>query len=85
MKSQIKFMAKGFSLIIFWLLVIAASATLFSCDTEVVCGNLTEIHWTRNTVYMDVDNDGRSDYRISVDTDKIKDYRFGQTICLEID
>ena len=41
MKSQIKFMAKGLSLIIFWLLVIAASVTLFSCEPYTVCGEIT--------------------------------------------
>ena len=84
MNSQIKFVLKGVGVLFFWLFAIAFTATLFGCEPEVVCGKLTEIHWTRNTVYLDEDGDGRSDYKINVDTDKIKDYRFGQTICLEI-
>ena len=34
MNSQNKFIAKGISLIFFWLIVIATLATLFGCEPE---------------------------------------------------
>lgn len=37
MNSQNKFIAKGISLIFFWLIVIATLATLFSCEPDPLC------------------------------------------------
>ena len=52
MSSQNKFIAKGISLIFFWLIVIATLATLFSCSDIVYDdGNLMVVSKMKETYY----------------------------------
>ena len=57
MNSQNKFIAKGISLVFFWLIVISTLATLFSCEPEICEDCYTYTYSDGSTEWMCVEYD----------------------------
>ena len=80
MKSQSKFIAKGVSLIFFWLIVIATLATLFSCEPNSVCGVITDKRQTIDGTIIWVINEKA--YEVSEEL--ATKYFIGDNVCIDL-
>lgn len=82
MNSQNKFIAKGISLVFFWLIVIAALATLFSCEPNSVCGTITDQYQTINRDIIWVINEKayEIDYDYAVNCGCV----IGDSVCIDL-